>query len=126
MDKPHPVIGVAGREFADGKLDRREFLRIATLLGIAAPTAYGMAGLPLPALAQGTPKKGGVIRIGMRVQDISSPHTYSWIEVIEQCAPGRRISDANGHRQRHPAEPGREMGGEPRSQDLDAASAHAT
>ena len=80
MDKLHPVIGAAGREFADGKLDRRGFLRIATLLGIAAPTAYGMACLPLPALAQGTPKKGGVIRIGMRVQDISSPHTYSWIE----------------------------------------------
>jgi peptide/nickel transport system substrate-binding protein len=80
MDKLHPVIRAAGREFADGKLNRREFLRIATLLGIAAPAAYGMAGLPLPALAQGTPKKGGVVRIGMRVQDISSPHTYSWIE----------------------------------------------
>lgn len=80
MDKLHPVIDAAGREFADGKLNRREFLRIATLLGIAAPAAYGLAGLPLPALAQGTPRKGGVIRIGMRVQDISSPHTYSWIE----------------------------------------------
>ena len=80
MDKLHPVIEAAGREFADGKLHRREFLRIATLLGIAAPAAYGLAGMPLPAFAQGSPKKGGVIRIGMRVQDISSPHTYSWIE----------------------------------------------
>ena len=72
-DKLHPIIKRAGREFADGKLDRREFLRVATLLGVAAPVAYGMAGLPAPALAQGTPKKGGIVRIGMRVQDISEP-----------------------------------------------------
>jgi peptide/nickel transport system substrate-binding protein len=26
------------------------------------------------------PKKGGTLRIGIRVQDLSSPHTYSWIE----------------------------------------------
>ena len=79
-DRDHPVIQHAGREFAEGKLGRRDFLRIATLLGVSATTAYGMAGLPMPAMAQGTPKKGGVLRLGMRVQDLSSPHTYSWIE----------------------------------------------
>jgi peptide/nickel transport system substrate-binding protein len=79
-DKLHPVIQAAGREMADGHLDRREFLRIATLLGVAAPAAYSLAGLPAPVLAQGMPKKGGIIRIGMRVQDLKSPHTYSWIE----------------------------------------------
>ena len=79
-DKQHPIFARAGAEFADGRLDRREFLRIATLLGIAAPAAYGLAGLTAPVLAQGTPKKGGVVRIGMRVQDLKSPHTYSWIE----------------------------------------------
>jgi len=51
-DKLHPIVGRAGAEFADGKLERREFLRIATLLGVAAPVAYGMAGLTLPAMAQ--------------------------------------------------------------------------
>lgn len=80
-DKLHPVVKAAGREMADGQLDRREFLRIATLLGVAAPAAYSMAGLalPAPALAQ-APKKGGIIRLSMRVQDLKSPHTYSWIE----------------------------------------------
>lgn len=78
--KEHPVLRQAGRELADGKLDRREFLRIATLLGVSATTAYGMAGLPAPAIAQAAPKKGGIVRIGMRVQDLKSPHTYSWIE----------------------------------------------
>ena len=79
-DKLHPIIKLAGKEFADGKLDRREFLRVATLLGVAAPVAFGMAGLPSPARAQGTPKKGGTVRLGSRVQDLKSPHTYSWVE----------------------------------------------
>jgi peptide/nickel transport system substrate-binding protein len=89
-DRQHPIITRSGQEFANGKLDRREFLRIATLLGIAAPVAYSMAGLPAPALAQGTPKKGGIIRIGMRVQDLKSPHTYSW---IEGANAGRQVLD---------------------------------
>lgn len=80
VDREHPVIQHAGREFAEGKLDRRDFLRIATLLGVSAASAYGMVGLPMPAMAQGAPKKGGILRLGMRVQDLSSPHTYSWIE----------------------------------------------
>lgn len=79
-EKLHPVIERAGREMADGQMGRRDFLRVATLLGVSATTAYGMAGLSAPALAQGAPRMGGVVRIGMRVQDISSPHTYSWIE----------------------------------------------
>lgn len=80
LRRQHPILEMAGRELADGQISRREFLRVATLLGIAAPVAYGIAGLPAPALAQGTPRKGGIIRIGMRVQDLKSPHTYSWIE----------------------------------------------
>ncbi len=77
----HPIIRQASRELANGKLDRRDFLRIATLLGMSAVSAYAMAGLPM-ALAQGAPKKGGVIRIGMRAQDPSSPHTLSWVEPV--------------------------------------------
>ncbi len=76
----HPVAVAAGREMADGKLDRREFLRIATLTGVGAATAYSLAGLPMPAHAQGAPRKGGTVRLGMRVQDLSNPATYSWIE----------------------------------------------
>ena len=79
-DKLHPVITAAGREMADGKMERREFLRVATLLGVGATAAYGLAGLPAPALAQGVPRKGGTVRLGMRVQDLSNPATYSWIE----------------------------------------------
>ena len=76
----HPVAVAAGREMAEGKLDRREFLRIATLTGASAAAAYSLAGLPMPAYAQGAPRKGGTLRLGMRVQDLSNPATYSWIE----------------------------------------------
>lgn len=93
-DREHPIIKLAGREFADGKLDRRDFLRIATLLGVAAPTAYAMAGLPVPAMAQGAPKKGGTVRLSMRVQDLKSPHTYSWIEAANA---GRQVLDYLTH-----------------------------
>ncbi|MBL8700894.1 MAG: ABC transporter substrate-binding protein [Alphaproteobacteria bacterium] len=79
-DKLHPYVTAAGREMADGKLDRREFLRVATLLGVGASAAYSMAGLSMPAMAQGAPRKGGTVRLGMRVQDLSNPATYSWIE----------------------------------------------
>ena len=34
----------------------------------------------MPAHAQGAPRKGGTVRLGMRVQDLSNPATYSWIE----------------------------------------------
>ncbi len=79
-DREHPLIKHAGQEFAEGKLGRRDFLRICTLLGVSSVSAYGLAGMPAPVLAQGMPKKGGTVRIGMRVQDLKSPHTYSWIE----------------------------------------------
>ena len=62
------------RELNEGKLDRRDFLRIATLLGVSAVSAYTMAGLPTPAEAQtAAPKKGGTLRIGMRVPGSQEP-----------------------------------------------------
>ncbi|MBI3710106.1 MAG: ABC transporter substrate-binding protein [Proteobacteria bacterium] len=68
------------RELSGGRLDRRGFVRIATLLGIGATAAYSMAGLVAPsvATAQGQPRKGGRLRLALRLGDISDPHTYSW------------------------------------------------
>lgn len=76
----HRVLRAAGQDLADGRLSRREFLRTATLLGVAASSAYSLAGLAAPAMAQGTPQKGGTLRFGNRVHDISSPHTFAWSE----------------------------------------------
>ena len=92
-DKLHPVIKQAGEELNAGEIDRRDFLRVATLLGVSATAAYSLAGLSDPAMAQAqqaAPKKGGTVRLGMRVQDISNPHTYSW---IESANSGRQTCD---------------------------------
>ena len=81
----HPYIPTLKRQLAEGHLDRREFLRTATLLGMSAGAAYAFAGKVtgerlLPAAEAQTLPKGGTLRLGMRCQDLKSPHTYSWIE----------------------------------------------
>ena len=62
-----------------GRLDRREFMALASILGVAAPTAAGMLGAlaPAPAAAQ-EPRRGGVLRIGQQILDINDPRTYDW------------------------------------------------
>jgi peptide/nickel transport system substrate-binding protein len=82
----HPAIPTLKRQLAEGQLDRREFLRYATLLGLSAPAAYAavraITGERLvgEARAQGTLPKGGTLRLGMRCQDVKDPHTFSWVE----------------------------------------------
>jgi peptide/nickel transport system substrate-binding protein len=82
----HPAIPTLKRQLAEGQLDRREFLRYATLLGLSAPAAYAavrtITGERLvgEARAQGALPKGGTLRIGMRCQDVKDPHTFSWVE----------------------------------------------
>ena len=75
------------------------------------------AGRPGPDLGQGRHSP-----LGMRVQDLKSPHTYSWIESANAARQSSTISPQR-HRQHHPSQPGGEVGSEPRSQDLDTASA---
>ena len=43
-DREHPYVPKLKTLFADGKCDRREFLRTATLLGVSASAAYAFAG----------------------------------------------------------------------------------
>ncbi len=75
----HPAVPALKRQLEAGAIDRREFLRSATLLGLSAASAYAVVG-EAPARAQPALPKGGTLKLGMRCQDLSSPHTYSWIE----------------------------------------------
>jgi len=81
----HALIPTLKRQLVERQIDRREFLRYATFLGMSAPAAYAFAGriagqpLVAPAAAQNLPR-GGTLRLGMRCQDLRSPHTYSWVE----------------------------------------------
>jgi peptide/nickel transport system substrate-binding protein len=69
---------------ADSRISRREFIRQSTLLGLSAGAAYMWAGkitgqpIAPPARAQDLPR-GGILKIGMRVPKVDSPHTFSWI-----------------------------------------------
>jgi peptide/nickel transport system substrate-binding protein len=86
----HPYIPKLVEQFEARRVDRREFLRTATLLGMSAPVAYGIVGRVLGesaiprARAQGTPKKGGIFRVGMEVQKMDDPATYSWTQMSNQ------------------------------------------
>jgi peptide/nickel transport system substrate-binding protein len=84
-DRDHVLIPTLKRQLVERRIDRRDFIRQATLLGLSAPAAYAFVrkvtgeAFVSPAVAQGLPR-GGTLRIGMRCQDLKSPHTYSWIE----------------------------------------------
>lgn len=62
-----------------GRLDRREFLALSSILGIATPVAYGLLGASMPTRAQAQEAKtGGVLRVGQQILDINDPRTYDW------------------------------------------------
>ena len=89
----HPKVKEAYEVMKDGRMDRREFVRTATLLGVTAGAAYAMAGIPSPAWAlENSPfpaddpkaKKGGKLRVGMEIQKMEDPATYNWVEMSNQ------------------------------------------
>jgi peptide/nickel transport system substrate-binding protein len=82
---PHPKLVEAQDQLERGKMSRREFVRIAALLGVSAGAAYTMAGLPAPARAAGQPVKGGILRVSMAVQEMADPSTFDWTEKSNQA-----------------------------------------
>ena len=76
-----PMLKELSEAAKAGKIDRREFLAIATTFGATAATAYGLLGMaaPTPAYAA-NPKKGGVLRVACRILDISDPRKFDWTE----------------------------------------------
>jgi peptide/nickel transport system substrate-binding protein len=72
-----------------GRMDRREFVRVAALLGTSAAAAYAVIGLPGPAFAEpGLPfgeddpkaKPGGIFRIAQPVWKMEDPATLAQIQ----------------------------------------------
>ena len=80
-DKPfHPAIQDLKQDLENGKLSRRSFLRLATLLGLSATAAYQMVGLAVPKKAfAANIKRGGVLKIAQQIQKIDHPARYSWL-----------------------------------------------
>lgn len=75
----HRAVPMLVRDYERGGLDRREFLAMASALGVTAAGAYGMIGLaaPTPALAQDG-KPGGTIVIAMAVMRMDDPRVFDW------------------------------------------------
>jgi peptide/nickel transport system substrate-binding protein len=78
VDQKHESIPLLKRDLAEGRIDRREFLRLATLLGLSASTAYALVGEPFVAQARAALPQGGILRLGSRIKEIKNPATYSW------------------------------------------------
>jgi len=74
-DNRQKLFETLTRSAADGRLDRREFLALSSVLGLSA--AAGLGALPGVAQAQ-TPKRGGVLRVGQQVLAINDPRVYDW------------------------------------------------
>lgn len=100
----HPAVLDAASDLRKGKMNRREFLRFATLLGASIPAAYALAGCAAPAgapttggsvtepaaeAAPGAITRGGSLRVGVLLQQIDHPARLSWVEganVVRQVA----------------------------------------
>ena len=75
------VKGLAG-EVGAGRLDRREFLAMASIFGASAAAAYGLIGLAAPTVARAAePKKGGVLRVSTFVKEQKDPRAFDWPEM---------------------------------------------
>ncbi len=90
--REHPLVDLARRQLAEGKSDRRDFLRNVTLLGVSAGAAYAMAGeilgeaiVPPAAAAEGDPVMGGTLRVSMVVQEMADPALFDWVEKSNQA-----------------------------------------
>ena len=82
----HPGVKQMEEQLANGKCSRREFLRSVTLLGVAVPAAYSLAGKILgeeilpEVVPEAKAATGGVLRFGMQVQEMTDPATFPWVE----------------------------------------------
>ncbi len=79
----HPAAVMYAEEVKAGTMSRREFLTRSTALGVSAGVAYGLLGVPTPALAQDetmTPVDGGTLRMNMELRPTKDPRTWDWSE----------------------------------------------
>ena len=85
----HPYVPELCEQLRKGNVDRREFMRTATLLGVSAGAAYAMSGKILgkdiaPKAVAMDQKPGGTLRSAMQVQEMTDPATFAWTERSNQ------------------------------------------
>ncbi|RWM26406.1 MAG: ABC transporter substrate-binding protein [Mesorhizobium sp.] len=81
-DRVPAAIEAMAQEVRAGRVDRREFLALASAFGASTAFAYGMIGLAAPTRALADePKKGGTLHVSMSVKAQKDPRTYDWTEM---------------------------------------------
>ena len=81
-DRVPAVVERMAEAARSGRMDRREFLAMASAMGASTAFAYGMIGLAAPTRAVARePKKGGVLKVSMSVKAQKDPRTYDWVEL---------------------------------------------
>ena len=92
----HPLLAKLHDQLGRGLINRRDFIRCATLLGVSVATAYARVGMTAPAMAGSTlpfpaadpaARRGGTLRIAQMVGRMVDPATYSWNEMANQTRP---------------------------------------
>lgn len=95
-DRIHPYVPEMQEQLRQGRVSRREFLRVATLLGVsvpmanflaacgaapptAAPTTAPAAAAPTAAPAAAAVKRGGTLKVGIQVPAVDHPARFSWV-----------------------------------------------
>ena len=91
----HPLARQAEGLLRAGKMDRREFLRVASLLGVSSGLSSAMVGIPIPAAAADSKlpfpesdpkaKRGGVLRAAMTVRELEDPAKFDSVEMENQA-----------------------------------------
>jgi len=72
LEQVHVALPALVDRLNEGRLERREFLRMSTLLGLSATAAYALAGIAEP-IAPAEAATGGTVTFSMRVAKIDNP-----------------------------------------------------
>lgn len=81
-DRVPKFIETMADDVRAGKMDRREFLAMASAMGASTAMAYWMIDLTAPSAAVAQEgKKGGTLKLAMQVKGQKDPRTYDWVEM---------------------------------------------
>ena len=77
----HPLVHDLLEQRRQGKIDRRQFLRFSTMLGLSATAAASLGGPGSLGRAWAAgPRRGGTLKISALVQKLTHPAQLSWPE----------------------------------------------
>ena len=84
-DRPlHPLAEPTAAHYKAGRLNRREFFASMAALGVSTAGAAALGGIALPARAQeGTPQKGGTLRMAMNVKAFRDPRLFDGHQIAQ-------------------------------------------